>query len=425
MADTAAQITPHRRNFGLQAAGEASFVAGTTIASTEGLLTWFATHMGGSYILAALVVPICMLGNLGSVYYLAAHLTRMERRRIAVVFLGSAVVGVLMALAIVLPLVSGYAGIAFLLLAGIAYGMFSGLFTIAQTELKKRCLADDHIVRAQLIGAGLGGITTLGILLVLHFTLPWTLASHSNLLWLAAIAWVGAIVAFGYVQEASAGAGRRAGERPRRLVLGVAMRQRWFRGLSLNKFVFLSVELTVPFYVIHAATVHAPTLKNVTAIVGALGIGSLIGGPLWSRMPRARPWIGASVAALVAALGGVVILVVDDLDPTRLLYVHFSVLVVVAAAGVGANRSRVAVTYKALPAENREAALGTYAAVGVVLMIGAATVLGAAADLHNLALPLSVLVAANIAAAIYATTGMRRFWVSLARPAQQALQPAR
>ena len=56
----------------------------------------------------------------------------------------------------------------------------------------------------------------------------------------------------------------------------------WFRRLLIGRALLLSVELAIPFYAIHAATLHDPTAQNLSVFVVASGIGVISSGLLWA-----------------------------------------------------------------------------------------------------------------------------------------------
>lgn len=378
------------------------------MASVNGALTWFAAHMGILAAAAALIVPLVFAANLFAEFLLSPHLNRFAVKRHVAVGVGALVVGVFACLALLLPLVSGFTGFVILALGAVLYGVFDGLFRINDAELKKRTLTRVNLSRSMFHSAAISGLITLVVLLLTHTVFHEPATSHGLLLWLAGGAWFAGIAALACLHERRVGT-RAAPAQPRVRRVGIfeALKIPWLRRLALAAVVFFGAELAIPFYVIHAATIHAPTLKNALTVVAALGVGHLIGGPLWNLFRKQLPWVVSLSASVIAVACGIAVLIVDDLMSSSLLYLHFVALIFVSIARIGSSRARRMILLNAVP--NREGAplVGTLQGMTSVIFIVGALILGSVADLRDTTWPLMILVALNLLAVVYAATAWR------------------
>jgi hypothetical protein len=42
--------------------------------------------------------------------------------------------------------------------------------------------------------------------------------------------------------------------------------------------------MAVPFYAVHAASLHDPTARNLSVVVVAMALGLVLSGPIWGRL---------------------------------------------------------------------------------------------------------------------------------------------
>ena len=111
--------------------------------------------------------------------------------------------------------------------------------------------------------AGLGGALTLLVSFAVVGFLPRAQGNDLLLLWLAVAGWIGVVFAYAGLSEPPS-ASRRKPITLAELSRGFRLigSHRWFRRLLIGRALLLSVELAIPFYAIHAATLHDPTAQN-------------------------------------------------------------------------------------------------------------------------------------------------------------------
>jgi hypothetical protein len=200
-----------------------------------------------------------------------------------------------------------------------------------------------------------------------------------------------------------------ADERPRgmfrklRAGFETGARYPWFRRYLVARILFLSVTLAMPFYTIHAASVHKTTPHGLSVLVIAASAGIVIGSIIWRWLAaRAQLYVmiassctGAVAAALALFLeftGGVANIA---------LYAIAIVLVAVSANGI---RNAIYLYFIDMTSEGERPYLQGLAdlIVGIVSISGAA-VLGVLAQLAHPAFPLVAFLVLGLAAAYFTT----------------------
>jgi hypothetical protein len=234
--------------------------------------------------------------------------------------------------------------------------------------------------------------------------LPRVAGNHVMLLWLAVAGWVGVVVAYGALIEAPSQPIRRPITLAElRRGFGLIGTYPWLRRLLVANALLLSVTLAMPFYAIHAATLHDPTAQNLTVFVVATGIGLISSGALWAAWSNRGRMVGG---ALLALLAGALSLIIDAVEQWHIAYFHAFVFFLLTIGEQGVLQGQDIYMVNHAPPGDRPTLIGTSNAVLWTLGIGVALVLGAVGHLHHILTPLVVLMAFNAAAALYALAAL-------------------
>jgi hypothetical protein len=177
----------------------------------------------------------------------------------------------------------------------------------------------------------------------------------------------------------------------------------WFRRYLVARILFLSVTLALPFYTIHAASVHKTTPHGLSVLVIAASAGIVIGSIIWRRLAvRTQLYVmiaSACTGAIAAALA--LFLEFTGGIANIALYAIAIVLVAVSANGI---RNAIYLYFIDMTSESERPYLQGLAdlIVGVMAISGAA-VLGVLAQLAHPAFPLIAFLVLGLAAAYYTT----------------------
>jgi hypothetical protein len=147
------------------------------------------------------------------------------------------------------------------------------------------------------------------------------------------------LVAITTIRRPTATTRRRSSTRNRRVKFRKATA--WFRRFLVARTLFLSIELAMPFYSIHAATYHGNNSSGLNTFVIASSLGLVLGGVIWPRFdPRAIRLVLAT-AAIVTLAGGALALTIEmkpDLQ-TPFIYAPVFVLVAIGTQGISTGRT--------------------------------------------------------------------------------------
>ncbi len=407
-----AQPVDYRRNYALHLVGGGFLFVALQFGNMRLVIPWIDTQRGVAYFLVALILPILQFGLIAAQLGSAPLMSRFVMRRQPVVGFGLVLVAALLG-------IIGAAGIATASLAGLAlllcvlfFGVGHGALNVGYDDLVAKTIPEPLLGRLVAHRAALGGTLTLVLSLAVLLFLPTVEGNQELLLWLAVAGWLGVILTYAALSEPPSPAIRK----PFTLAelsrgYGLIQAYPWFRRLLIARTLLLSVELAIPFYAIHAATIHDPTAQNLTVFVIASGIGVISSGLLWARSSdRARMAAGAAVA-LVA---GVLTLVIDGIEDLQIPYFHGIVFVLLTIAEQGAIQGQITYMMDHAPAADRPILIATANASMRTVGIAVALVLGAAGHLHDIRTPLVVLMAFNAAAALYALRAFETDQVAVA-----------
>ena len=369
------------------------------------VIPWIGGHLGVAYILVALVVPLAQFGQIVAQLGVAPLISRVALRKRPVVGLGLVMAATLLAIfgaAVGLP--PELAGIA-LLFCVLCFAVSLGAFDVGYGDLLAKTISEASRGRLVAHCAALGGALTLLVSLAVLIFLPQVEGNQLELLWLAVAGWIGVVLAYAELTEPPS----RTVRKPITLAeLSHGFRligsHPWFRRLLIGRALLLSVELAIPFYAIHAATLHDPTAQNLTVFVVASGIGVISSGLLWANMSNSARMVRGALCALLA---GVLTLVIDAIEDWQIPYFHALVFTLLTLGGEGTIQGETTYMVDHAPADDRPALIATGNAVTWTLSIGVALLLGAAGHLHDIRTPLVVLMAFNVGAMLYVLTALR------------------
>jgi signal transduction histidine kinase len=232
--------------------------------------------------------------------------------------------------------------------------------------------------------------------------MPGLAGDHLVLLWLAVGAWIGVAAAYGAVLELpSAPSPERIGTLSLRRARKMMADHPWFARLQILSVLQQSIEMAVPFYAVHAASLHDPTARNLSAFVVAVALGLVLSGPVWGRLIDRRTDLVIVYGALLAAGAGVFVLIMDQIgDPTAPFW-HASLFLLLSLARQGVIQARTRRLSIKAPADERPAMVAFNNALIAFAGVIVALILGAAGHLHDIRTPLVMLILGTVAVAFY------------------------
>lgn len=393
---------PSRWNYWLHVLGGGGLIMATQFGNARLVLPWISQHLGVPYILVALLLPLYQFGTVAAQLLIAPHLVRMALRKRAVSGLGLVLAGVFaLIFAVAAWLTPGVAAIA-LLGCAVLMGLSLGVLNVGRADLKAKTVARTIRGKNEAQASTLGAILTLGLTVAIWLALPRSANHHLFLLWVAVGGWLGFAWAHIAIQEQpSEPAAVSGGILEVRRGLSLFAQYPWLRRFVVWRVLLLSVELAVPFYAIHAASVHEPTASRLSAFVVALSLGLLLSGPLWGRIIDRHNALVGVLGSLLAAAAGVLVLATDVLGLAGVPFWHASLFLPLAFAREGVIEARNRLISIRAPAQIRPLMMGFNNALLACASIVVALIIGVAGHLYDIHAPLVILILVNLAAALY------------------------
>ena len=391
-----------RRNFVLHIIGGGAFIAAMQFGSARVVLPWISQHLAVPYILVALLLPIYQFGQVASQFLAAPRVVLVALRKHVVFRVGLVLAGLLALIFVaateLAPLTAGMS----MLAAAAVLGFAMAVFNVSRSDLLAKTVASRVRGLAMARQASLAGLIILTVSFAIWAADPKLAADHLMLLWLAVGAWLGVAAAYGMVREApSEPVPRRTPIADLKRGLGLVGKYPWFRRLLMLRVVLLSVELAIPFYAIHAASLHAPTARNLSVFVVAMSLGLILSGPIWGWLMDRHTGLVVVLGSLITALAGVVVLAADAIADPSLPFYHAILFLPLSLAREGVTQARSRRLSVRAPANDRPALVSFGSGVMSLVGILAALVIGLAGHLHDITTPLYILVTLNLVAAFY------------------------
>ena len=400
-----------RRNFVLLLVQGSSYGLAGRLASTNIVLPFLCAALGGSLVVAGLLVPLGTLGTLiGYVFAPKVLATRLRSRTVmAVTATASALF--LFALSTVSLLLPDRGAAINLTFLGVALGMgvTTGIGSIAFTDVLARGIPRQRRSTLLLTQAAVGGVmaSVVAVASVWLFSSRDPIVGHIALEWFAGgfLLVAAACVLLVGVEHVpmpadhhrpSIGAIVRDG-------IAAARRYPWLRAYLLRQILFLSVSLATTFFSIRVATLHGSVPGSLAVIIAVTSFALVAGALLWGRTLRWGGYRGMLVAGTLCstlAAAGAVLVERIGLVGSPVTHAALMLLATLAADAVAVSKS-------AFLAENAPAAeLPTLSAFSQ-LTIGLASAflaagIAALAEMHGTVWPPFVLLLLNVVAVVAA-----------------------
>ena len=399
---------PSRQNYWLHILGGGGLLMAMQFGNPRLVLPWISQHLGVAYILVALLVPLFQAGLVISQLLAAPLVARLALRKRLVAGMGLLLAGLF---ALIFAVASGFStAIAALALLACAatFGLTFGVFNVGNTDLLAKTVPARVRGRVLAQRVGLGGLVTLAATFAVWTFVPALADNHLILLWLAVGAWIGAAAAYGAVRERPSPP-LEAGSTSISLRSGRALiaRHPWFRRQLIAGVLLQSVEMAVPFYAVHAAGLHDPSARNLSAFVVAMALGLVLSGPIWGRLNDRHNELVAMAGCLLAASAGLLVLLMDLTGHQTLPFYHAFLFLPLSLARQGAIQARLRHLSVHAASGDRPTMVAFNNALLAFAGICVALLLGAAGHLHDIRTPLALLILANVGAALYARRAFR------------------
>jgi MFS family permease len=389
-----------RHNYIAHLIGGGFLFIGLQFGSTRLVVPWIGVHLGVAYFFVAAILPVTQFGLISGQLGSAPLLVRTRRRKKPV---AAAALMLAIALAVVFLATNDtpapQAAAVVMLVCMLVFGLCHGAFNVGYDDLVAKTIALERRARLTADRAALGGAVTLLLSLVV-LRLPEVNGTNDDVLWFAVAGWLGVMLAYAALREPeSKPLTEPITWKESVRGLGLIAVYPWYRRLLMANVLLLSVELAIPFYSIHAATLNDPSAQDVTVFVLASSGGVLIGGLLWARFSVRSRIVGG---ALLTAAAGALTFVVEALGHRPVPYFYGFLFVLLTLGEQGSIQGRMTYLVNKAPDHDRPILLATSNTSIWTVGIGMSALLATAGQLHDIRTPLVILIVVNLAAALYA-----------------------
>ena len=373
------------RNYLLNVANGLCTKLAEQLASPGLVLPWLLSALGTPAVITGYLLPLKQAGSLLPQMAVAARIRSASRRKwwwTGAGILQAVCLALMIPAALVLSPVTAGLTIAVLVLF---FSLASGIGSVAFQDVTGKTVPKGRRGRMLANRATLGGALTLVAALILRFGIDAgdALWPYVLLIAAAALLWALAALLFAVIAEAP---GAQEGGRNIMAETGRGLRLArqvpayrtflWTRGL------LLSVELAMPFFVLHAQTVYGDALAQLALFLLAVGLANVLSSPFWGPFADRSAARVLSLAGLIGGLSCVLALALALVPALSGLpsasYALVFLLLGLSEAGVRLGRKTYLVD--AAPQDDRPlyVAFSNSAIGGLALLAGAA---GLIADL--------------------------------------------
>jgi hypothetical protein len=386
--------------------------SGYRLTSEKLVLPFLYSTLGAPIFFAGLLVPIAAVSKL-VIQILAASVIRSAEKNKW--FIAASAVVWALALTVITTTVNGVAVglvIPIFAIVSVVLGAVLGVSSLTVQNLVGKIF--DHRVRSRLMftQSSLAGLLAVVIMLGSLFILPplTSNAAHQELIWLGiALTLISAVLCIIIREPAdppTAENQRKIGEfknpfRDLRSNFKITFALPWFRRFLIARSLILSVELSMPFFAIHAASFHADSTNGLTWFVIASSLGLVVGGVVWPRISRDSVHVLLVLGTCIACLGGVLALAIELQITPPSIFVYALVFVLISLGSQATRNGRKLYLLNVTTKEQRPICIAMSNVVIGGMSIAFGAILGALAGFQGVAWPIVVLVVLNVATGIF------------------------
>lgn len=376
------------------------------------VLPFLYLALGAPTFVAGLLLPFVTGARLIAEIFVSPFVNRVTRAKLAV-YVPNILTGAILAIvALFATELTQLMVVCLFLVTAIVMGLCQGVTSLGTSQIYGVSIPEAKRNRMVFAQATISGILAIIVVWVTKDLLvsEQPMQRHIVVMWCGVIAMFAAGISFAGVRifEEEQHVDPKPTEKPKPLAelatgFKTGMTYTWYRKFLVARLLFISVELAMPFYTIHAATYHVGTKHSLSYFVIGASAGVVIGSAVWGWLSgriSVKPvmWLGC----LVSALSAVIALGFTLMGYAHNVWLYAAVILLLSLGGNGVIYGRYLYVIEMTSETERPylVALGDVTA-GLVGILFAA-ILGAVAHLHDPVTPIFVLAALNVVAMLFA-----------------------
>jgi len=375
------------------------------IAGPNIVLPWLLNVLQAPAVLSGFTMPVKQVASLLPQIVVAGRIRTFARRKwfwVAAGAIQSVMLLLMIPAALYLPPLS--AGLAIVLLLGL-FSLASGVGSVAFQDVLGKTIPRGK--RGNLLGnrSSIGGALTIasGIIIERWINGSADITIYLVLLLAAAVLWAAASLTFAQIDEVpgATGGGRNALQEAKS-GRALAKKKSWFRGYLATRAILVFVEISAPYFVLHAQKTVSGAIDALGVMVVATGLAKLGGSPFWGRFSDGSSRLVMGLAALMAVASALAALAFGTLPQSwqsPYLYGVIFLLLGFAEAGVRVGRKTYLVDATIEKTRATHVAFSNTLIGGFTLLAGT---IGFLADLFSIRVLLFALIVVYLAGALLA-----------------------
>ncbi|WP_171128297.1 MULTISPECIES: MFS transporter [unclassified Ruegeria] len=399
------------RNYQLIFWSGALSTIGNQLVNPRLVLPFLYLALGAPTFIAGLLLPFVTGARLIAEIFVSPFINRVTRAKLAVYIpniLTGTVLAILALFATTLPQLMV---ILLFLVTAIVMGLCQGITSLGTSQIYGVSVPDAKRNRMVFAQATISGILAIIVVWVTKDLLvsDQPMQRHIVVMWCGVIAMFAAGISFAGVKifEEQTVAPQPA-KKPKPMAelktgFKTGMAYPWYRRFLTARLIFVSVELAMPFYTIHAATYHVGTKHSLSYFVIAASAGVVIGSIAWgwlSGRVTVKPvmWLGCLISTLSALLA----LGFTMIGYAQNVWLYALVILLLSLGGNGVIYGRYLYVIEMTNEKERPYLVALGDVIAGLVGIAFAAILGAVAHLQDPITPIFVLAALNLIAMFYA-----------------------
>lgn len=176
----------------------------------------------------------------------------------------------------------------------------------------------------------------------------------------------------------------------------------WFRQYLTARLLLVTVEISMPFFAIHAARLHPDTTPNLAIFIIAGSLGMIIGGIIWPKLGGTSNRLTMGLASLFACLAAIAALILQYDATLRMPLTHSAVFFLLSIAVQGVTVGRTVYLVNAASEADRPYCITISNLAAGLLGLVLAFVLGSISQIQGAVAALAVMVPVTLVAAMFA-----------------------
>ena len=388
--------------------------AASTLASPRLVIPFLYFAIGAPVFFAGLLLPVVQFARLVTQLVAAPVITTAKTRKWHLMLSSVTAASALSIIGLATQAQSMFLVVVIFLLVALVLGVVRGLTTLAYNDLLGTVLSKPRRGALLFTQTMIAGVVTILVTWIVHNHLDATtpMSRHLYLLWGGVGITVLAACLIAIIREPlKDGAGKFSGEPrpPHEMGLGAYLKtirdgvdevaqKPWFRRFVITRCLLVTVGLAMPFYAVHAASLHAHKHASLSIFIVATSIAVIAGGPLWRWMGRTSERYVMTLGTAFTASAGAWALIIHLTPSLQDPVLHSLVFALVALGSEGVYGAATVYLVNATPDDKRPYYVAVSNAMAGVVGVVLAFLFGAMAHLHGVVWPVVLIVGLNVLA---------------------------